>query len=138
MINDAELIFSTAQEVTSSGTASTNVLDFGPKGFGDAEGVKLWVGVDTTATSADTTGTASVKFDLEEAGDSAFTSGTTVIASVTKLISELAAGAAAVADIHENKKRYLRVNYKPSTTLTAGKFDARLVYPGAQTNRHGE
>lgn len=136
MINDAELVLSKEQAVTTA-AASTNVIDMGPKGVGDPEGLKAHICVDTGVTSADSAGTATVTFKVQASNAEDFgTSGTTVdLASASVLNTALTQGKEVVLDFGEVKDRYLRIYYNPSTTLTAGKFSARLVYPGTQTNR---
>jgi predicted GNAT superfamily acetyltransferase len=134
MILDKQLIFSDAQAVTTAAeTASTNIIDM--LAAGDAyESMFLLIQVETAVAA--TAGAANVTFKLQTDDNSSFSSPTTLWAS-----SAIAKGTlvdkyvVAKLRVPMGVERYLRVTYTPDTNdLTAGKFDAMLVYD-VQTNR---
>ena len=132
-IVDAEMKFCAAQAVTAD-AASTNVLDLGAKGPGNADRLKAEILCDVTAACGSTGGTMTVQLQVCDAAD--FAANVDTVASVTVPHAALVAGMKPLV-IESNfiGKRYCRLYFDTSANLTAGKFTAYLQHPQVQTNR---
>ena len=127
MFVDAYNTFSRNQEVTAE-AYSDNVIDTGNLGIGDTD-ISLFIKVNTSVAGGN------MIFALESSDTEDFAE--VVVEHITKTFDagELAAGSSPVLSrLSHISRRYLRVRYTPSATLTAGSFTARLV-EGGQTNR---
>lgn len=127
MILDKELIFSTAQEVTSADADSTNTVDLGAGG--DAYKA-LWfvVQVDTAATAAEGTNpTLNIKLQTSADNDSY----TSLYETGPLGTASLTAGTEYKIRIPVGMQRYLKVVYDVTadngTSFSAGKYTAFLT-----------
>ena len=132
MILDKELIFSTAQEVTSGTVNSTDTVDMGAGG--DAYNA-LWfvVQVDTAAATDGTNPTLNIK--LQTSADNL--SYTSLYETGPLGRASLTAGTEYKIRIPVGMQRYLKVVYEVTadggSNFTAGKYTAFLT-PDVQTN----
>ena len=133
MILDKELIFSTAQEVTSGTANSTNTVDMGAGG--DAyEALWFVVQVDTAAAATDGTNpTLNIKLQTSADNDSY----TSLYETGPLGTASLTAGTEYKIRIPVGMQRYLKVVYEVTAdntaNFTAGKYTAFLT-PDVQTN----
>lgn len=132
MILDKQNIFSQAQAVTVS-AASTNVIDLGSKSS-FADPLDVFAIVETAFASA--TADAALSISLQASDDEAFGTVETLWTSAPIDKDDLPQGyefrlPGLVADLN---KRFVRLYYTCSATMTAGKLTAGLVFE-KQTNR---
>ena len=130
MILDKELIFSTAQEVTSGTVNSTDTVDMGAGG--DAyEALWFVVQVDTAAAATDGTNpTLNIKLQTSADNDSY----TSLYETGPLGPASLTAGTEYKIRIPVGMQRYLKVEYEvDGANFTAGKYTAFLT-PDIQTN----
>ncbi|CCJ53217.1 Bbp16 family capsid cement protein [Bordetella bronchiseptica] len=130
MIIDKLLQVSHQQAVTNS-AASTDVIDFGQghpnTGMDDRSKMVI-----TVTESATATGSATVKFAVQDSADNSSFTDVAVTAAVGK--ADLVAGKQVVIPMSTQLRRYCRVYYTvDSGPLTAGKFSAQIVM-GLQQN----
>lgn len=122
MYLDKKLMFSEAQALTDTDSASTNILDLG---LGDAGRSELGVYVRVNTAFADGT---SVLIKLQTATDEAFTTPIDLPLQQTVLTAALTANAEVLkGKVPHGCKRYLRLYYDVTGTFSAGKFDAGLI-----------
>lgn len=133
MILDKELIFSTAQEVTSGTVNSTDTVDLGAGG--DAyEALWFVVQVDTAATAADGTD-PTLNIKLQTSDDNV--SYTSLYETGPLGTASLTVGTEYKIRIPVGMQRYLKVVYEVTAdntaNFTAGKYTAFLT-PDIQTD----
>ena len=122
MYLDNSLIFSEEQAVTATADA-TNDLDL--LAAGDAD-MWLEVMVDTAFESA--TAKASVTFALSTSAAADFATSEVLWSSGAVEHENLTAGKTFKVKLPAGVQRYLRMSYTVSTTMTAGKVNAYLVW----------
>ncbi len=142
MIIDNNLIFDSAQAITTT-RDSTNIIDFSiARDMGDGENLEVIIQVDTAFTSTATTTTLSATFEVST-DNSTYT---TAALSTTATMAQLTAGVE-ILNIHvpmrrlvlatasggDAKPRYCKLVYTASATLSAGKITA-WIGGGRQTN----
>ena len=121
MFLDKENIFSLEQAVTAT-AVSTNIVDLGKGDTGNSDRPHLTV---TATTPYGGTGTMNVEVQTSDV--EAFT-GPVVVASYPVPNDKLKAGGHIVGtSLPQGVKRYVRLNYAVSGTISAGKLTAGLA-----------
>lgn len=124
MIKDSLNELSDKQEVLTS-AASENVIDQGAPG--DAV-LAPYLIVACVADAAVASGSASIQVSLQSSDDEAFTNPEEAFSSKDFAVTEVKAGKKLVEmRLPPRLKRYLRVYYTVTGTMTAGKYDAFLT-----------
>ena len=121
MIKDGQLVFSRQQAVTTT-AASTDLVDLGQTGLNYGAGYPPFVFalVNEAFTSA---GAATLTVELQES-DVEGSGYVTIAATGAVPKADLTPGVLLKVRIPDKHKRFLRVNYVASATMTAGKIDA--------------
>lgn len=138
MIQDKNLMFSSAQAVTST-ARSTNVIDQGATAAGSNLGkgndlVEVFIQVVTTFTTSDA---ATLAVSLCTDSDETISNGTVLVTTPALAVGTLVAGyQVSIGTLPVNVLRYLDLNYTVGTgTFTAGKITAGLILD-RQTNQN--
>ena len=126
MILDKNNIFSTAQSVTST-TSATDVLDLGEGDPGPAEGISLFVNVQEPYTGS---GTMVVELKTSPALTSTGTlqgGGTTIATYPLESQALIQGGKVLAARLPQGLSRYCALNYQVAGSLSTGTITAGLV-----------
>ena len=125
MLLDAALDFSDEQAVTAT-AASTNSIDLDVVNRGQGNPLSVFVGVGTTFA-----GGTSITFALQDSADDA--SFSTIASTGAIALADLTEGTVIdnIPTIPPTSKRYVRLNYTVSGTMTAGTINAGIKL-GAQ------
>jgi hypothetical protein len=126
MYLDKENIFSMSAAITAT-ASSENTIDLGRGDAGPSERLSLFVTIDTPYTGA---GTLIVNLQTADAvgTDGSLTSPVTVASYPVANADMLAAGQIIASRLPHGCKRYMRLNYAVSGTISAGKITAGLVW----------
>lgn len=126
MYMDKENIFSWKQAVTAT-ALSTDIVDLGKGDAGPSENISLYVGVDGYGGTGSMVVQLLTSDALNTAGDALDSAVTLATWPVTT--AAITAGGKVMADrLPHGMKRYARLNYAVTGTLTGGTLDAGLVW----------
>jgi hypothetical protein len=122
MILDADLQFSSAQDMSAASAASANIIDLGVA-RNIAVGKPMYIIV-TVLTALTNTGSVTIKLETDD--DVAFGSATN--AQAVGVLTTSAAGTQLIVPIypHNISERYMRLYFTKSGTVDAGTVDAFL------------